>query len=78
MIKIDGMTERQVKLLDEMWSLDTAEEFAHWLYSQPVHVQHEAIVLQELLTLEVLDSELDRMDRFPVAEQMIANIMDRG
>jgi hypothetical protein len=78
MIRIDGMTERQVNLLDEIWSLDTAEEFLHWLYSQPAHVQHEAVVLQELLTLEVLDSELDRTDRFPLAEQMIANIMERG
>lgn len=72
------MTKRQVKLLDEMWSLDTVEEFTHWLYSQPENVQKEAIVLQELLTLEVLDSELNDMDKFPMAEQMIANIMDRN
>lgn len=77
MIRIDGMTTAQVKLLDNMWGLDTEEEFKMWYYTLNAEQQREVSVLQELLTLEMLDQEVDAMSHYPHADQILANVMDR-
>lgn len=77
MIRIDGMTSAQVKLLDNMWELDTEQEFKMWYYTLNEPQQREVSVLQELLTMEFLDKEVDKMSHYPHAEQMLSSVMNR-
>lgn len=56
---IDGLTPRQVELLDIMWNvIDTEDEMAEWFETLDADEQREALVLQRLLMLETIDQEL--------------------
>jgi hypothetical protein len=56
---IDGLTPRQVELLDIMWNvIDTEDEMSEWFETLDADEQREALVLQRLLMLETLDQEL--------------------
>jgi hypothetical protein len=52
MITIDGLTKRQVKLLDTMWSIDGYDEYMEWKCTQNAD---EIEILEELLLLADID-----------------------
>ena len=52
MITITGLTERQVKLLDTMWSIDAYDEYMEWKSTQNLQ---EIEILEELLLLADID-----------------------
>ena len=58
MIEINGLTARQVILLDEMWACDTFEEFEAYLEQQTEADKAECMRLQRVLLLAELDEQL--------------------
>ena len=68
MITIDGLTKRQVKLLDTMWSIDGYDEYMEWKATQNVK---EIAILEELLLL----ADIDDMVQDDVADA--AEILDK-
>jgi len=56
-IKLTGLNKRQVNILNMMWSLDSTEDWDDWFDSLDVDTAHEALVLRELILLEITDRE---------------------
>jgi hypothetical protein len=61
MITIDGLTKEQVRMLDEMWALDTMEEMSEWMENVPEHKRQMAELLQEMLILASIDDDLEKL-----------------
>jgi hypothetical protein len=61
MITIDGLTKEQVRMLDEMWALETMEEMAEWMENVPAEKRQMAELLQEMLILASIDEDLDEL-----------------
>ena len=55
MISIPNLTKNQVRLLDEMWNLDTKQDYDEWYDNQPTAILPLIHTLQELLILETID-----------------------
>lgn len=60
MIEINGLTQAQVAMLDEMWACDTYEEFEQWLDTLTPHGRAQALRLQNMLILAELDQQIAR------------------
>jgi hypothetical protein len=55
MIQINGLTQYQVSLLDEMWACDTLEDFEEFLEALDPEDRAEALRLQRMILLAELD-----------------------
>lgn len=60
MIEIQGLTQKQVDMLDTMWAFDEKEEFDEWFHSLCEVDKKLAEVLAELVRLELLEEELPK------------------
>jgi len=56
-IKIHGLTQEHVDMLDMMWSLADTNEFTEWMDSLDNEGLQMAMTLKELLLLELIDEE---------------------
>jgi len=72
---LEGLTEVDLKLLDIMWSIDTQEELNYFLTTLPHALRERAKVLIELVKLAGIDDEVEAMETYPDAEDMLRNIM---
>lgn len=61
MITIDGLTKEQVRMLDEMWALESMQEMAEWMENLPESKRPMAEVLQEMLILASIDEDLEEL-----------------
>ena len=61
MIQINGLTDTQVALLDEMWACDSMEELEEFLETLTAGDQLEAECLQRLVLLAQLDEHVAQM-----------------
>jgi uncharacterized protein YukE len=77
MVKIDGVTSAQRKMLDKMWSLDTQEEFDSWFSNLPAALKREARVLEELLIVATIDQEVEKTSEYPLAQRMLAQVLNK-
>jgi hypothetical protein len=68
---INGLTSTQVALLDEMWACDSFEEYEAFLECLDPTDRKEAMRLQQLLLVEMLDEEMARQDEYPEANMVI-------
>jgi len=68
---IKGLTENQVALLDEMWACDSFEEFENFLECLDPTDRAEAMRLQRLLLVEMLDEEMAAQNEYPEANMVI-------
>lgn len=75
MVKIDGVTEHQRQMLDKMWSLDTQAEFDAWFETLSIADKHQAMALEELLIVGLIDSEVEKSQDYTLAQTMLASIM---
>lgn len=74
---IDGLTKRQVELLDIMWNcIDTDEEMLEWIDTLDPEEQAEVATLQQMLILEVLDQEMLKDPNF--ARKGLQILVDKG
>jgi hypothetical protein len=72
MITINGLTKQQVRMLDEMWELETMQEMAEWMENLPAERRQMAELLQEMLILASIDEDLDELsDATQVLEKFI-------
>lgn len=76
-MKIYGLNDEQVALLDEMWACDTMEEFEEFLETLDPRERLEAARLQRLVLIEALDEDMAKMQQYPDAEKVILDIMRR-
>ena len=77
MISINGLTENQVALLDEMWACETFQEYEDFLETLGPTDRAEAMRLQYLVLLESLDEDMNTMSGYPEARKILHNIMNK-
>jgi hypothetical protein len=61
MITINGLTEHQVALLDEMWACESMEDFDEFLETLDPADRAEAMRLQRMILLAELDNIVAEM-----------------
>jgi len=74
-MRIDGLTAQQVQILDELWACDTIEDMQIYLESKTTEEIEEVITLREMVVLSGVDEDVEAMDAYPEAEQMLASIL---
>ena len=72
-MNIDGLTERQVELLDTMWEIEEFDELEAWMKTLTRADRMEAENLQRLVILEAFE-ELMANSKYPEANQVIDRI----
>lgn len=74
-MRIDGLTEHQVKILDELWACDTVEEMQIYMQSKSEKELQEIVNLREMIILAHVDEEIEQMGSYPEAAEMLRSIM---
>lgn len=69
-MRIEGLTERQVELLDTMWEIEEFTELEEWMATLCRADRMEAQRLQQLVVLEAFE-ELVEKDGYPEANKVI-------
>ena len=72
-MRLDGLTERQVELLDTMWAIEEFTELEDWMATLTRAERVEAENLQRLVILETFE-ELMADSKYPEANQVIDRI----
>lgn len=71
-IQIDGLTLEQVNMLDRMWAIESYEQFTEWLDDLSIRERKMALLLKELIILELGEAE----DPHPDTTQAI-NLLEK-
>jgi hypothetical protein len=75
-IKVHDVTPVQQRLLDTMWSLDTAQDYNSWHGKLPESKRKEVDVLEQLLVLALIDSEVEKTpSKLGLAQSMLAALL---
>jgi hypothetical protein len=68
---INGLTANQVALLDEMWACESMEELEQFLDTLDRSDYADAMQLQRILLIEMLDEEMANQTQYPEANKVI-------
>jgi len=69
-MQINGLTERQVELLDTMWEIEEYTELEEWMATLSREDKFDAENLQRLVVLETFEELLEK-DGYPDANRVI-------
>jgi hypothetical protein len=72
-MKLDGLTERQVELLDTMWGIEEFSEVEAWMATLSRADRMEAQNLQNLVILEAFEEAMEH-SKYPEANMVIDKI----
>ena len=72
--KIEGLTKKQVALLDIMWTLDDADSVQNFISSLPNSDRIQAQSLVIMLTHEMLEEFLEGVTEFPEVQEIIERV----
>ena len=75
-MQINGLTERQVELLDIMWDIEEYTELEEWMQTLDPAERVEAEALQRLVVLETFEELLDK-GNYPDARRALVDIMSK-
>ena len=69
-MRIEGLTEHQVELLDTMWAIDEFTDLEAWMETLSKEDKVEAELLQRLVILEEFEAML-ATSKYPDANRVI-------
>jgi hypothetical protein len=69
-MRIEGLTEHQVELLDTMWAIKEFDDLEDWMQTLTKADRVEAESLQRLVILEALEEMLEQ-SKYPDANKVI-------
>jgi hypothetical protein len=72
--KIDGLTKKQVAILDIMWTLDDERSVENFVRSLPLSDRKQAQSLKTLLIHEALEEWMEGVTEFPDAMELIERV----
>jgi predicted DNA-binding protein len=73
-MRLEGLTAQQVKICNRLWDCNTNEEVAEYVRRLPQRLQQEAQVLIDLMILEAIDEQVESMEEYPAAEQLMSRL----
>jgi hypothetical protein len=71
---IEGLTKKQVAILDIMWTLDDEQSVKNFVRSLPPADRQQAHSLKTLLIHEMLEEFLEGVTEFPDAQAVIERV----
>lgn len=71
---IEGLTKKQVAILDIMWALDDEQSVENFVRSLPPSDRQQAQSLKTLLIHEVLEEWMEGVTKFPDAMEVIERV----
>jgi len=74
MITIDGLTPKQVDMLNHMWAIDSYQDLLEWQASLEYDDRQMSETLVDLVTLAELDSLILEKESFPEANELLKKI----
>lgn len=77
MIKISGVSDKQIKLLDQIWQFDTEDELFVWIKTLNKNKQKKVLLLKEMIELAAIDEYVSMMEDFPHADFIVDSIIGR-
>ena len=72
-VKLDGLNQKQVDMLDKLWSCFTVDDLKEYMGTLNTEDFHMAIVLQEMLFDAIMEEEVDEMN-LTEAQKMLQSI----
>lgn len=72
--KIEGLTKKQVAILDIMWTLEDKDSVLNFIRSLPDVDRQQAHSLMTLLVHEALEEWLEGVTEFPEAQAVIDRV----
>jgi hypothetical protein len=69
-MRIEGLTEHQVELLDTMWAIEEYTDLEEWMATLSRADRMEAQRLQQLVVLEAFEDLMEK-DGYPDANRVI-------
>jgi transcriptional regulator of NAD metabolism len=72
MIRFEGLTPKQVEMLDKLWSMDTSEQVLEWMKSLNDDDFRMAVTLQEMVIDALLEQPAEQ--DLSLAKQALNNI----
>lgn len=73
-MRIDGLTDHQVALLDMMWECETPRELMELRECLTEHEQQTMDVLIHLVHMETVEPEVLAMREFPTVQRLLKRI----
>jgi hypothetical protein len=77
MISIDGLTTRQILLLDIMWAMDTMDQIRGWQRFLSDRDKADSEILLNLVAICQVDELTESSDFFPEAWDLLDVIMNK-
>jgi predicted DNA-binding protein len=74
MLHIDGLTPRQVKICDQLWECNTPEDTSNFIKNLHPSLHNMAATLMQLIIHEALEEQIESMDCYPDAENMLKRL----
>lgn len=72
---LEGLTESDIKILDTIWAIETTEELDQHLKTLDAQTLRRTLTLIDLLQLASIDDDVNAMESYPEAENMLKSIM---
>ncbi len=73
MIKLEGLTERQVQIAEMLWKCNSLEDVDRLVRNMPESYRKDAVILRELMIAASLDSYQETQ----LAERALVDIFGR-
>jgi len=71
---IEGLTKRQVEMLDTLWSLDSLDEVEDYVNTLNRSEKKVALTLVEMLSIVCVDEEIEKLKSYPTAKKLLSAI----
>jgi hypothetical protein len=71
MIHLDGLTQRQVELLDAIWEMDTQSEVNEFLETLDEVDKQNCQILMRMLILGLIDQSVDELPAYRDAAKVL-------
>lgn len=75
---LEGLSEKDCRMLDTLWALDTAEELDMFLGSLTDAELQRARALIEMLKLSAIDDMVEAMETYPEAMDMLQKCLKQN
>lgn len=69
-MQIQGLTERQVKIADMLWMMDSKDQVHKFIQSLPSDIKQDAQLVLQMMILGILDEVTDTAEAAEVIERI--------
>ena len=74
-MRIDGLTDFDIQILDTIWAIETNDEINKYLATLNPDTRQRTLTLMELVTLSAIDDEVEQMVSYPEVESLLDSIL---